>query len=153
MVGFFNARSLHSSNCLLPSFGCLSFLLDILLGRGSVFVIKSFEVGGGGCFHDRIVAGLPATLKGQDLGGCVDRVHVFLMFTTWTINTMKRHPLQNMECGVTKEGRPRPDFKLVPPSLCHNQLAKAHFLRHRRAAPQPNRKLLPVLSLPSTNHQ
>ena len=60
----FNARSLHSSNCLLPSFGCLSCLLDIQLGRGSVFVIKGFEVGGGGCLHDRIVAGLPATLKG-----------------------------------------------------------------------------------------
>ena len=41
------------SNCLLPSFvSCRSCLLNVQLCRGSIFVIKGAEVGGG-CFNDR----------------------------------------------------------------------------------------------------
>ena len=46
-------------------------LLNEQLGRGSVFVIKGFEVGGGGCFNDHIEASFQGPFHQKASGGCV----------------------------------------------------------------------------------
>ena len=52
-----DAWSLQSSNCWLPSFVCcLSRLLNTQLCSGLIFIIKGAEIGGGGCFDDRVKA-------------------------------------------------------------------------------------------------
>ena len=58
-----DASILQSSDCLLPSFVCcLSCLLNMQLCRGLLIVVKSAEVGGGGCLVDRGEASLQEVL-------------------------------------------------------------------------------------------
>ena len=67
-----DAWSLQTSNCLLLRFVCcLSCLLNIQLGRGSVFVVKGFEVGGGGCYNDRIEASFQGSFRQQASCDCI----------------------------------------------------------------------------------
>ena len=64
-----NVWSLHSSNCLLPSFvRCLSCLLTTQLCRGLLTVVK---VGGGGCLDDLGEARLQDLLWEKACPDCV----------------------------------------------------------------------------------
>ena len=68
----FDDPSLHSSNCLLPSFVCcLVCLLYIQLCRCLLIVIKSAEIGGGGCLDDLREARLQDLLWEKACQKCV----------------------------------------------------------------------------------
>ena len=71
MVGFVTVGPSRSSICLLPRiFRCQSRLLNVQLCRGCFFSIKGAEVGGRGCFNDRIKASFQWVLQQKARQNC-----------------------------------------------------------------------------------